>query len=132
MHNLKRTVKEEFARYIVVGAVAFGFDFGTLYVLKNYLNLHYLIAAAAGFMLGLLVNYILSTIWVFQYRKIQKKSVELAIFAGIGLVGLLINEFMLYVLTGIFLVYYLYSKIAATVVVFFWNFIARKYALFKA
>ena len=128
----KGTMSGDLTRYAVVGFVAFAVDFGTLFFLKNYWGVHYLLAGACGFALGLGINYLLSTAWVFQNRKMKKRSVELAVFALIGVVGLGINEFILYTLTGLFLVYYLYSKIFATVIVFFWNFLARRYTLFKA
>jgi putative flippase GtrA len=127
----KKTISGDLIRYGVVGLVAFCADFAILYLCKAIFGMHYLIAAAFGFCAGLLINYILSIKWVFSYRKIKNPKTELLIFAFIGLMGLLINEMAMYVFTGLLLFHYLYSKVAATVIVFFWNFIVRRATLFK-
>jgi len=127
----KQTISGDLIRYGAVGLVAFVADFATLYLLKTYLNLHYLVAAAFGFIVGLLINYSLSIKWVFSYRKIKNAKVELLIFVFIGVAGLLINELVMYVCTGLLLFYYLYSKILATMIVFIWNFAVRRATLFK-
>lgn len=127
----KQTISGDLIRYGVVGLVAFGADFATLYLFKTYLDFHYLIAAAFGFLVGLLINYSLSIKWVFSYRKIKNAKLELLIFVFIGVAGLLINELVMYVCTGLLLFYYLYSKIFATMIVFIWNFAVRRATLFK-
>lgn len=52
-------------------------------------------------------------------------------FALIGLVGLGLNELVLWLLTGLLGVFYLTSKIASVALVFTWNFAARKWFLFS-
>ena len=118
-------------RYFFVGGFAFLVDFGALYAFTEYAHLHYLISAAIGFILGLITNYLLSISWVFNKRKMQNRMLEFAVFTLIGLVGLGLNELLLWVFTDIFLVYYLVSKLITAVIVLFWNFFARKLILFN-
>lgn len=118
-------------RATFVGGIAFLVDFGGLYVLTERVGLHYLVSAALSFGLGLLTNYTLSVAWVFPRRRLRNRWVEFAVFGVIGLVGLGCNELTIWLLTEKSGLHYLMSKIAATIGVYFWNFFARKLALFN-
>jgi putative flippase GtrA len=118
-------------RYTLVGGLAFVVDFGSLYVLKSSCGFHYLAAGALAFVLGLTVNYFISIQWVFNSRAVGNRLMEFVIFAGIGLVGLVLNELLLWVFTGLLAIYYLKSKLITAFIVYFWNFFARKLILFN-
>jgi len=118
-------------RYTFVGGFAFMVDFGTLFILTEYLHIYYLVSAAIAFLLGLTINYILSVRWVFNSRTMENRWLEFMVFAIIGLVGLGLNELFIWLLTEVFLIYYLLSKIITTAIVYFWNFFARKFMLFN-
>jgi putative flippase GtrA len=118
-------------RYGFVGGTAFVVDFSVLYLLTEYLNVYYLLSATISFILGILVNYVMSIIWVFKYRNFSKKIYEIAIFIIIGVLGLGLNLVIMWFCTEILFIYYIYSKIISTVIVFLWNFFARKFILFS-
>lgn len=113
-------------RYIIVGGIAFLADFGSLYLLTDHVGLHYLQAAAAAFLVGLAVNYLLSVKWVFQVEISDRKIGRFAVFGLIGVVGLGLNELIIWLFTEKLHLYYLYSKCISTVIVLFWNFLARR------
>ena len=117
-------------RYTFVGGLAFAVDFGTLYILTAYLNVHYLISAGIAFIGGLIINYILSVKWVFNNRIMKNRLLEFLLFTLIGLVGLALNELFMWVLTDLFMIYYMLSKMITTFFVYFWNFFARKFIIF--
>ena len=121
----------QFARYLVAGGVGFVADFSCLYLLTEIAHLHYLVSAAIGFTIGLLVNYAISRFWVFSRRTIDNGAVEFAIFAAIGLVGLGLNEAILWTAQEVLNIHYLIAKLFSTGVVLFWNFGARKILLFR-
>lgn len=118
-------------RYTFVGGFAFLVDFGTLYILTEYFHIYYLVSAGIAFIFGLIINYLLSVKWVFNNRAMENRWWEFLLFAIIGLVGLGLNELFLWILTDIFLIYYLISKLITTFIVYFWNFFARKVLLFS-
>lgn len=118
-------------RYFFVGGTAFVVDFGLLWVLTEWGGLHYLLSAALAFMAGLIVNYMLSMLWVFKDHTLRNRIAEFAAFALIGLIGLCLNETIIWGTTELLSQHYLASKIISTAVVFFWNFMARKYLLFN-
>ena len=118
-------------RYTFVGGFAFLVDFGTLFFLTEFFHIHYLVSAGIAFIFGLTINYFLSVLWVFSCRTMESRLLEFFLFALIGLVGLVSTELFLWILTDILLIYYLLSKIITTIVVYFWNFFARKLMLFN-
>ena len=118
-------------RYTFVGGIAFLIDFSTLYILTEIFNIYYLLSAALAFLLGLAVNYILSILWVFKFRVIKSRYVEFIIFGIIGIVGLSLNELIIWTFTEYVEFHYMASKIVSTVIVYLWNFFARKYILYN-
>jgi putative flippase GtrA len=118
-------------RYTFVGGFAFVVDFGTLFLLTEIFHIHYLLSAAMAFILGLITNYFLSIKWVFSIRSIENKKIEFLLFSIIGLIGLGLNELLLWIFTDLILIHYLLSKIITAIFVYLWNFIGRKYLLFN-
>ena len=117
-------------RYTIVGGFAFFIDFGTLFLLTEYFNIYYLLSAGIAFIIGLFINYYLSVRWVFTRRTMENRIMEFSLFALIGIIGLGLNELFIWFLTEILYIYYLLSKIFAALVIYLYNFSARKYILF--
>ena len=124
-----RSTLQQFVRYLFVGGGAFLVDFGTMALLHHGVGLHYLTAAGCGFLLGLLVNYTISIVWVFTQRR-QDPKLEFVVFATVGLVGLGLNQGIIWLLTEHVLAIPLLSKVVAAGTVLCWNFSARKILLF--
>lgn len=118
-------------RYLFVGGAAFIVDFISLFILTDLFGIYYLISAAIAFILGLLANYFLSISWVFNKRKLKNTHVEFGVFGAIGIVGLGLNEVLIWFFTQDLQIFYLFSKIFAAVIILFWNFFARKFILFR-
>jgi putative flippase GtrA len=112
--------------------LSFTVDFGVLAFLTEIARLHYLISAAFSFVLGTTLSYALSILFIFELRRYASRGLEYGLFVLVGLVGLGLNELLLWTLTDVLGIYYLVSKIAAASLVFFWNFGARKLILFSA
>jgi putative flippase GtrA len=117
-------------RYALVGGLAFVVDFGSLYFLTEHLHAYYMHSAALAFVLGLTTNYLLSVTWVFQKRTFNNRLVEYGVFAVLGVLGLGLNQGLIYGLTEYASCHYLFSKALATGLVFLWNFGSRKLLLF--
>ncbi len=117
-------------RYLWVGGLAFVVDYGSLFLLTDKFAVYYLVSAAIAFILGLAINYLFSTIWVFPDSRLNNRLLEFVVFASIGLFGLLLNEFVMYLCCEVLDIHYMISKLYSTGIVFFWNFFARKIILF--
>ena len=126
----------QFFRYLFVGGLATVVDWGVSYILFRFaFHEQYAIAAnSISFVAGLIVNYVISTFWIFKNSKVESRLVEFLGFAAIGLVGL----FMTMGITKLFEIwladktnlYQILAKIVSTGAAFFWNFFARKILLY--
>lgn len=117
-------------RYGFVGGVAFVADYCSLYAFTEWCGIQYLVSAALAFVIGLTVNYILSNLIVFTTHRLTNRWLEFAVFAIIGVIGLGLNELIMYCATDMLGLHYMISKLISTALVFFWNFFARKLTLF--
>jgi putative flippase GtrA len=138
MAALGRLVKGEtdstivqFFRSGLVGGLAFAVDFAALAFLVRVAGVYYLTAAGLAFGLGLVTNYIISVLWVFDKHALKSPLVEFGLFIVLGVLGLGLTEVVLYVLTDLLSVPVLLSKGVATGITFAWNFISRKVLLFS-
>jgi putative flippase GtrA len=142
-HNLmRRWIRELFVRktehvliqsfrYLFVGGAAFAVDFLMLVFLTEVCRLHYIVSNSIAFLSGLTVNYLICIRWVFTTSGIGKRPLEFLAFAAIGLVGLGLNNLLLWGFTHFAGIYYMISKALAAIVVYLWNFLGRKYFIFK-
>lgn len=116
----------QFIRYFFVGGVAAVVNIGMLFIFTDVCHIYYLVSNIISFTLGLIVNYILSKLLVFQDKVSLSTSKEFIIYAIIGVVGLGIDTLLMSIFTDTFNIYYMLSKIISTLLVFIWNFGARK------
>lgn len=130
--SLKQTsdLTVQVLRGLIVAVIAFAVDFGMLLVFKEVFGIHYLLAATLSFSLGVIVSYYLSIKWVFNNRKFSNKHAEFIIFLIICIAGLLLNLGIIAGMVQLLGIDYRIAKVVSTVVVFFWNFIARKKILY--
>jgi len=131
----KQGIVGQFLRYFVTGGLAFIVDFGAFALALYYFDIHYLVANLIGLMAGNVVNYLLTVGWVFstEKRKMEKHVVlEVVVFVTISLVGMGLNEFLMYVFVGLLAIQEMVSKVGAAIIVLVYNFLARKFILFKS
>ncbi len=119
----------QFFRYIFVGGVAFLADGGSLFLITT-IGVNYLISVIFAFVIGLAVNYGLSKLLVFENSSVNGK-IEFLVYGIIGVIGLGFTEIIMYVLTEIAGLYFMVSKVIATIIVLVWNFVARKITLYR-
>lgn len=117
-------------RYTFVGGFAFIIDFLTLFILTEYFHIHYLVSVGIAFIFGSIINYLLSMLWVFNSRY-ENRMLEFLLFTLIGFICLALSEFFIWILTDILLIYYLFSKIITSFIIYFLNFFTRKILLFN-
>ncbi len=116
----------QFIRYGFVGGIAAIVNIGMLYVFTDMFHIHYIVSNVLSFTLGLIVNYILSKKFVFSNNVSISKISEFTIYAIIGVIGLGLDTLLLWLFTEKIALFYMVSKIISTIIVFIWNFGARK------
>lgn len=128
------SLRGQFVRYLVTGGLAFAVDYGLFVLCYDNFGWHYLLANLVGLVAGLVINYIMSVVWVFSECKRvleNKKTAEFGIFAIVGIAGIGINQLLMYLMVGNLDWNAKVSKIVAAALVLMWNFGARKLMLFR-
>ena len=120
----------QFFRNALVGSFAFVLELGLMYLLTECAHVYYLWSSVFSSLCAGGINYLLSTIWVFNQSKVKNKPLEFILFTAIGALGLLLNVFFLWILTDCMGIYYMFSKVIAMILVFTLIFFIRKYVLF--
>lgn len=106
-------------------------------VFSGICNLHYLLSTFMAFIFSTTTNYCLGRVWTFKdnrsYKNKHGKEFFLVFF--VSTLGLLFNLLLMYLFVNI--MHFsskklrLISKIAATGIVFIWNFLSRKFLIYK-
>ncbi len=116
---------EQVLKFGVVGVIAFLIDYSLLYALTEFCHIHYMISSIISFIVSLIFNYIASIYWVFDVKQKQTFK-EILVFTILSIIGLGINQLVMYLMTDVGNIYYMFSKLVATAIVMVWNFITRK------
>ena len=130
----RKSLMGQFLRYLVTGGFAFVADFGLFALCLYGFGWHYLLANLVGLVAGLVLNYLMSILWVFTAcKRILKtqKGIEFVLFALVGIAGVGINQVLMYLMVDGLGINEMVSKMIAAVLVLMWNFGARKLMLFR-
>jgi len=126
-------IKSEFfsqaVKYFMVGGFCTVIDLSMLFIFTHFLKINYLTSSIISFMSGAVINYYLCTFWIFKIRVIEKRYHEFIYYLIITGVGLGINTLIIWGVTEFIGLYFMFSKLFAIVVTYWWNFGARKYFL---
>ena len=102
-------------KFGIVGVVATLLDFLFLFLFTDFLGMHYLFSAAISFVLSTLFNYVASMRFVFSSKfSKDEKSKELVLFVILSVIGLLLNQFLMWFFVEKIALYYMAAKIVAT------------------
>jgi len=108
-------------KFCLVGFTGMVIDFGLTYLFKEKLKVDKFLANSIGFSAAATNNYYLNRIWTFESTN-QNISKEYSLFVGFALIGLLINNSVIYVLNEKLNMNFYFSKVLAIVVTVVWNF----------
>ena len=116
----------QFCKFGLVGTLCFCIDYGLMILLTERTGLHYFTSSAISFTVSVVVNYILSMRFVFNGKDDLSKFQEMAIFVALSLVGLALNQMIMWIAVEFFHIFYALAKIFSTMMVTTYNFISRK------
>ena len=115
----------QIAKFGIVGIIATLIDYILLFILTDVFKIYYMTSSIISFSVSLVFNYIASIKWVFDVKHKQTYKDGL-LFLIFSLIGLWINQKVMYLSVEKLGIYYMISKIGATAIVMIWNFITRK------
>ena len=135
-----RKLLEQIIKFGMVGFLCFFIDYGIMVALTELCGIDSTVSSGISFSVSVVVNYILSITVVFDADKEANKAAQFIIFVILSLIGLGINQLIMWLgtdwLEGLMLqsqmlsafarYAYMIVKIFATAVVMVYNFITRK------
>lgn len=132
----------EIFRFLLVGGLATVVDWAICYAVEYFLpeimvgNWHVekSIATTCGFSVGLVVNYVLSVVFVYKNKKDENegKSVkDFIVFTLIGVFTLGVSYLGVYILSDILKIIYIIARAIMTAIGLVINYIGRKLLIFK-
>ena len=127
---MKKLIAQIF-KFGVVGGTAFLIDYGVMIALTELCGINYLISSGNSFVVSVIYNYILSVRWVFEVDENGDKRKEFVIFIVLSLIGLGLNQLLMWVFVSMIHIFYMVAKIIVTAIVMLYNFITRKLFLEK-
>ncbi|MGI6072884.1 MAG: GtrA family protein [Lachnospiraceae bacterium] len=138
---MKRLFNKEFlfqlVSYFFVGGIAAIVEWLMFALFSNVCDLHYILSTALAFIFSTTTNWILGRVWTFKNSSSYKnrRGRELAFIFIVSAIGLGLNMLLMFLFVDVLgmntdLLKVL-CKIAATGIVFFWNFLIRKFVIYK-
>jgi putative flippase GtrA len=115
--------------YGVVGVFSASIDFLVFYTLNSTLNVFYLIANTISVITGISTSFFLNRKYNF---KVKNKSLKrFVIFLSVGVGGLFISSFLLYLYVDLLSLNTIISKVLSIIFVVFAQFIINKSVTFN-
>jgi putative flippase GtrA len=111
----------KFLKFCTVGFSGMVIDFGTTWLLKEKFKINKYIANSCGFILAASSNFILNRIWTFDNHRPQIVYQYFS-FVGIAVIGLLLNNLIVYIFADKMKWNFYFSKFVAVGIVTLWNF----------
>lgn len=112
--------------FAIVGVIATLIDFIFLYLFKEVCHFNVVVANSLSFAISVIYNYFASLTFVFDVDKSKSQGRNFVIFMACSIIGLGLNDLLVWVVTDICHVYYMISKVIATIFVMIFNFVTRK------
>ena len=117
-------------KFIIVGFSGLFIDFGLTFLCKEKLFFNKYISNSIGFIFAATSNYFLNRIWTFMSEN-PEIMLEFSSFFFVSIIGLLINNSILWLIHNKIGINFYFAKFGAIVVTTLWNFFANYYFTFQ-
>lgn len=137
MKLLNKANIKQFISYFFVGGVAAIVEWVMFFIFANVLQINYFVSTVIAFIFSTTANWILGRITTFKDNNTykDKKAKEAFLVFIVSAIGLLFNLILMYLFVIVMgfdsSLGKTLSKIAATGIVFIWNFLIRKLVIYK-
>ena len=137
MKLLNKANIKQFISYFFVGGVAAIVEWVMFFIFANVLQINYFVSTVIAFIFSTTANWILGRITTFKDNNTykDKKAKEAFLVFIVSAIGLLFNLILMYLFVTVMRfdssLGKTLSKIAATGIVFIWNFLIRKLVIYK-
>lgn len=119
----------KFLKFSAVGFTGLFVDYFFTWLFKEILKVQKYVSNSIGFTLAATSNYILNRVWTFESEN-PEIGIEYTQFLVISLIGLGINNLILWLIVSKFKINFYVAKFFAICVVTLWNFLANFFITF--
>ena len=116
-------------KFVVVGFSGLIIDFGLTFICKEKLSLNKYLSNSIGFLVAASSNYFLNRVWTFESEN-PEIIVEFSSFFFVSIIGLLINNSILWLIHNKIGINFYLAKFGAILITTLWNFFANYYFTF--
>ena len=120
----------KFFKFGIVGISGMAVDFSITWLCKEKLQFNKYISNSIGFVVAATSNYFFNRVWTFQSTSNQIVK-EYSSFLIISIIGLGINNLIIYFMHDKMKMNFYLAKIMATGIVVLWNFFANYFFTFN-
>lgn len=129
-HLLQSKQFHDFFLYVVVGGLATIVEWVAFWVLENPMHIQYLVSTALAFVFSTFANWFFGRLLVFKSGRGSFLREIISVYLA-SVIGLLLNLLIMFILVQNFTINKMPSKIAATAIVFIYNYLVRKQVIYK-
>jgi len=134
MNSISKILQKQdvklFTGYVIFAGFAALIDVCLLYSLTEFLHIWYFYSALLSYFTGMVTNYSLN-----KYLNFRNKSKQIipqfGLFATVALIGLGLNQMILYFLVEFAKLWYMFAKFVTIFIVMFWSFYGHKKLTFN-
>ncbi len=127
--TLKKNIKDIFL-YLIVGGIATLVEWVLFYCFTKNDNMNYMLATSVAMLISTFANWVAGRLLMFKNVKMSVFKELLKIYMT-SISGIIFNMAIMYVAVDLLDINKMISKISATGIVFFWNYLVRKYLIYR-
>jgi putative flippase GtrA len=128
---IRNILRQQIFKFIIVGGFCASIEFITFNIFIDFFQIHYLIANVISILIAVVINYLLSRAFVFEKSRYSKRD-EFLSFVLFSLLAIALNQLILWLLFTVIELDIRVCKALAIVIVAFFNYLTKKYIVFKA
>ena len=117
-------------KFVIVGFSGLIIDFGITFLCKEKVLLNKYLSNSIGFTIAASSNYVFNRIWTFSSNN-PNITIEFSSFLLVSIIGLLINNSILWLIHNNMKINFYFAKFGAIVVTTLWNFFANYFFTFQ-
>lgn len=123
--NFESSTLRLFFGYVIFAGTATVIDIALLYALTEHLHVWYFYSAFISYTTGMAINYSLNKYYNFK-NKSRYVLPQFGIFVSVALVGLILNQVIIFSLVEFAHLWYMLAKIISICTVVIWSFYGHR------
>ena len=127
--KLKNNIKDLFL-YLIVGVIATVTEWIIFYIGVKVFLLHYTVATVIAYIISTFINWLAGRLLVFKQSSKSLLNELVSIYLS-SIIGLGLNILIMFVCVDVIHISDMISKVIATGIVFFFNFLVRKLYIYN-